>query len=392
MRSPQLEEASETPQAGRHAGLLLAEILMTKKARRSRMSRRASKAPSIYDVAREAKVSVFTVSAVINKTGRVSATFGRHVKAAIDKLNNRQNLLARSLDKQQTHTLGMVVTDIANPFFPAIVRGAEDAAQKAGYSMLLCNSDDKEDKEAVYLELLISKRVDGIILNKTPSALTVAQRRMLDEAKVPIVLLMRTCPGLKTDIVQTNDRLGASEAISHLARIGHKRIAFVSGPLDVSNARTRRQGYCPVLGQWGLEYVPQLTFEGDYRIESGHRAGHALLPHRPDAVLVTNYLMTIGFMSAADEIGLRCPEDFALVSFDDYPWLGCFRPRLTTIELPKYELGDAAVRLILERIQGKRTQPVTVNMLPQLRVRESCGFMLYPKREAPAALHAHDKP
>lgn len=391
MCSPQLEEASETPQAGRHAGLLLAEILMTKKARRSRMSRRASKAPSIYDVAREAKVSVFTVSAVINKTGRVSATLGRRVEAAIDKLNYRPNLLARSLAKQQTHTLGMVVTDIANPFFPAIVRGAEDAAQKAGYSVLLCNSDDKQDKEAVYLELLLSKQVDGIILNKTPAVLSVAQRRMLEGAKIPIVLLMRTCPGLKTDIVQTDDRRGAMDAVSHLARIGHKRIAFVSGPLHVSNARARRQGYRKALEASGLEYVPDLTFEGDYRIESGHRAGLALLPHRPDAVLVTNYLMTVGFMSAADEIGMLCPEDFALVSFDDYPWLGCFRPRLTTIELPKYELGDTAVRLLLERIQGKRKQPVTVNLLPQLRVRESCGFMLHSRKESVAVMERSAK-
>jgi len=363
---------------------------MTKNPKRTRTTSRGSKAPSIYDVAREAKVSVFTVSAVINDTGQVSSTLARRVEAAVRKLNYRPNLLARSLAKQQTHTLGMVVTDIANPFFPAIVRGAEDAAQKAGYSMLLCNSDDKQDKEALYLELLISKRVDGIILNKTPAALTVAQRRMLDDSRVPIVLLMRTCPGLKTDIVQTNDRLGAIDAISHLARIGHKKIAFVSGPLNVSNARARRQGYFSAMEQWGLEYDPQLMFEGDYRIESGHRAGHALLPHRPDAVLVTNYLMTIGFMSAADEIGLRCPEDFALVSFDDYPWLGCFRPRLTTIELPKYELGDAAVRLLLERIQEKRTQPVTVNLLPQLRVRESCGFMLHSKKEPAVAAEAHD--
>jgi len=354
---------------------------MAKKTRRTRMSGRASKAPSIYDVAREARVSVFTVSAVINKTGRVSATLGRRVEAAIHKLNYRPNLLARSLAKQQTHTLGMVVTDIANPFFPAIVRGAEDTAQKAGYSVLLCNSDDKQEKEAVYLELLLSKRVDGIILNKTPATLSIAQRRMLAEAKVPIVLLMRTCPGLKTDIVQTDDRQGAIDAISHLARIGHKRIGFVSGPLHVSNARARRQGYRKALEANGLEYLPELTFEGDYRIESGHRAGLALLPRRPDAVLVTNYLMTVGFMSAADEIGMRCPEDFALVSFDDYPWLGCFHPRLTTIELPKYELGDTAVQLLLERIQSKRSQPVTVNLATQLRVRESCGFMLHSRKE-----------
>ena len=344
--------------------------------KKPRPSRRVSKAPSIYDVAREAKVSVFTVSAVINDTGRVSATLGRRVQAAIGKLNYRPNLLARSLAKQQTHTLGVVLTDIANPFFPAIVRAAEDAAQKAGYSMLLCNSDDKPDKEAMYLELLISKRVDGLILNKTPAPLSTAQRRMLDDAKVPVVLLMRTCPGLKTDLVQTDDRQGAMEAVSHLARIGHKRIGLVTGPLRVSNARARRQGYIKALENLGLEYHPDLTCEGDYRIESGHRAGHTLLPRRPDAVLVTNYLMTIGFMSAAEEIGLRCPEDFGLVSFDDYPWLGCFRPRLTTVELPKYELGETAVRLLLERLQGKRTHPVTVNLPPQLRVRESCGFML----------------
>ena len=144
-------------------------LLMLRTSKRTRTANRTSKAPSIYDVAREAKVSVFTVSAVINDTGRVSTTLARRVEAAIRKLNYRPNLLARSLAKQQTHTLGMVVTDIANPFFPAIVRAAEDAAQKAGYSMLLCNSDDKADKEAVYLDLLISKRVDGIILNKTPA-------------------------------------------------------------------------------------------------------------------------------------------------------------------------------------------------------------------------------
>jgi len=224
---------------------------MTKKSGRS-AGARGSKAPSIYDVAREAKVSVFTVSAVINETGRVSATLSRRVEAAVRKLNYRPNLLARSLAKQQTHTFGMIVTDIANPFFPAIVRAAEDAAQKAGYSMLLCNSDDKADKEAVYLDLLISKRVDGIILNKTPTALTVAQHRMLDEANIPIVLLMRTCPELKTDIVQTNDKQGAMDAVDHFARIGHKRIAFVSGPMNVSNARARRLGYTKALEARGL--------------------------------------------------------------------------------------------------------------------------------------------
>lgn len=351
---------------------------MPKKSTRTRSN--GSKAPSIYDVAREARVSVFTVSAVINQKGRVSATLSRRVEAAIRKLDYRPNLLARSLARQQTHTLGMVVTDIANPFFPAIVRAAEDAAQKAGYSVLLCNSDDKQDKEARYLELLLSKRVDGIILNKTPGSLSAAQRKMIADARVAIVLLMRTCPGLKADLVQTDDERGAHEAVTHLARSGHKRIALVGGPEQVSNARARRQGYLKALEAAGLAFDPGLIFAGDYRIDSGHRAGLALLPHRPDAVLVSNYLMTVGFMSAADEIGMRCPEDFALVSFDDYPWLGCFRPRLTTIELPKYELGNTAVRLLLERIERNKGRARTITLLPQLRVRESCGFMLHTRR------------
>jgi LacI family transcriptional regulator len=353
-------------------------VTTRKKGTRTRSN--GSNVPSIYDVAREARVSVFTVSAVINKKGRVSTTLSRRVEAAIRKLGYRPNLLARSLASQQTHTIGVVVTDIANPFFPAIVRAAEDTAQRAGYSVLLCNSDDKPDKEARYLELLLSKRVDGIILNKTPGPLSPAQRKMLADARVPIVLLMRTCSGLKADLVQTDDEQGAYEAVAHLARSGHKRIALVGGPEQVSNARARQQGYLRALEAAGLTLDPTLIFAGDYRIDSGHRAGLALLPRRPDAVLVTNYLMMVGFMSVADEIGMRCPKDFALVSFDDYPWLGCFRPRLTTIELPKYELGTTAVRLLLERIERRNGRVRNVTLRPQLRVRESCGFMLHTRR------------
>lgn len=343
-----------------------------------------SKPPSIYDVAREARVSVFTVSAVINNKGRVSTTLARRVGTAIEKLSYRPNLLARSLARQRTHTIGVIVSDIANPFFPAIVRAAEDAAQKAGYSILLCNSDDEMDKEDRYVELLLSKRVDGIILNKTHGKLSNLQRDLLKKTNVPLVLLMRTCPGLKADVVQTDDEAGAFEATSHLARNGYRRIALVGGPSDVSNARSRTRGYIRALAENGLRHEPKLIFEGDYRLDSGYRAGLALLPRRPDAVLVTNYLMTVGLMNAASEIGISCPEDFALVSFDDYPWLGCFRPRLTTIELPKYELGETAVRLLLERMEGNRTRQEVVTLAPQLRVRESCGFTLR-FHEAPCA-------
>lgn len=343
---------------------------------RKARKRSAKRGANIYDVAREAKVSVFTVSSVINR-GQVSAPLQRRVETAIRKLNYRPNLLARSLAKRQTHTIGIIVTDIANPFFPLVVRGAEDVIQKSGYSILLCNSDNKREKEECYLELLLSKQVDGILLTKAPGRFTAPLRRMLAAAKTPLVLVMRTCPDLKTETVLTDDFEGAFQATSHLARVGHRRIGIVTGPLSVSNGVARLEGYRKALEARSLDCDPELVIEGDYRIDSGYRAGLSLLPRRPDAIFVANYLMTVGFMQAADEIGMRCPEDFGLVSFDDYPWLRCFRPRLTTIELPKYEVGAFSAQILLERLSGKRRSRGVVHKLaPQLRVRESCGFTL----------------
>lgn len=340
---------------------------------RSRKSGRR-KMPSIYDVAKEARVSVFTVSAVVNKKSHVGARLRQRVEAAIEKLNYRPNLLARSFAKRQTHTIGLVVPDISNPFFPVLIRGAEDAAHKHGYNILLSNSDDRIEKEHASLELLLSKRVDGILLTKTPGPLKPSLRQMIDDFQVPFVLLMRTYPSLTKDAVITDDYKGALEAASQLARVGHRKIAMVGGPLKVSNGRARWKGFKDALAAHGLAYDPELVFEGDYRIESGYHAGHTLLARKPDGVYVANYLMTVGFLKAAEEMGMRCPDNFGLVSFDDYPWLDFFRPALTTVELPKYQVGYEAAELVLERIAGKRGPGILIKLPPQLRVRESCGF------------------
>lgn len=334
------------------------------------------KIPNIYDVAREAKVSVFTVSAVINDSGQVSATSQKRVRSAIEKLNYRPNLLARSLAKRQTFTVGIVVPDVSNPFFPQVVRGAEDTLQKAGYSTLLCNSDDHLEKEEHYLEFLISRRVDGILLTKTPKRLSAILRQRLADSKIPVVLLMRKTPDFNTDVVLTDDNKGAYDAVSHLARLGYGNIALVNGPLHVSNARERRDGYLKALHDHQRPVDSKLTYEGDYRLNSGYDAGLALLPKRPEAVLVANYMMMIGFIKAAEEMGLHCPNDFGLVSFDDYPWLGFFHPRITTVELPKYDVGVAGAQFLLDRINGKRQKNTILKLPTQLRVRESCGFRL----------------
>jgi LacI family transcriptional regulator len=338
------------------------------------------KAASIYDVARESSVSVFTVSEVVNKKSHVSKKLRERVEAAIRKLSYRPNLVARSLAKQKTHTIGMIVPDIANPFFPVVVRGAEDAALKHGYNLLLCNSDDSLDKEERAIELLLSKRVDGILLTKTADDFRPPLRKMIKEVKIPFVLVMRTYGKLTADAVITDDYQGAYDAVCHLARAGRHRIGLISGPLKVSNAVARYQGFHDALKAMDLPFQQELVVEGDYRIESGYRAGHALLSHRPDGIYVANHLMTVGLLKAAEEMGLRCPEDFGLVSFDDYPWLGIFRPRLTTVELPKHQLGSEAAELLIKRIAGDKGKSVLRKLQPELRIRESCGFALHVAR------------
>lgn len=344
---------------------------------------KVGKAPSIYDVAKEARVSVFTVSAVINGKSHVGRALRQRVEAAIQKLSYRPNLLARSLAKRRTHTIGIVVPDISNPFFPLVVRGAEDAAQKHGYNILLSNSDDRQDREEQCLEVLLSKRVDGIVLTKAPHDFSPSLRHLIDDVKVPFVLLMRTYPRLTKDAVISDDYKGAYEAVCQLARAGHRRIGLLGGPLTVSNGRERWKGFRDALEANSLSYDPELVMEGDYRIESGYRGGHALLSRSPDGLYVANYLMTVGLLRAAEEMGMRCPEDFGLVSFDDYPWLAIFRPRLTTVELPKYRIGYEATELLLERIKGTRRPGGVRKLVPELHVRESCGFRLRPNKHAP---------
>ena len=292
--------------------------------RGSRASRR--KTPTIYDVAREARVSVFTVSAVINNKSHVGAPLKKRVDAAILKLNYRPNSLAQSLANERTRTLGVIVPDISNPFFPMLVRGAEDTAQKRGYSILLCNSDGLLEKEELYLDLLVAKRVDGILLTKSPGELSPQTMSLLSSMNVPTVLMMRTYPSLTGDAVITDDLQGSFEAVSHLARIGHQTIAMVGGPLSVSNGRTRLQGFKKALKASGLRLQSKAGVRGrlPYRLRP---PGRSCLCYRtvPDAVFVANFLMTVGFLQAAQEMGMRCPEDFGLVTLDDYPWLRLVR-------------------------------------------------------------------
>src|SRR5207253_8827955 len=192
-------------------------------------------------------------------------------------------------------------------------------------------------------------------------------------AKVPIALLARSVPGFATDLVEMDDRGAAYEGVLHLHRLGYTRIGFIGGLRGASTSRRRLDGYRAALRAAKLRLDPALVVEGDFRVESGYRAGLELLKRRPDAVFVGNYLVTVGFMEALRQYRMRCPDDVAVVTCDDHPWLDVFAPRLTTIDLPKHELGAAAAQLLVERIAHPRGRRRTITLKNALRVRESCG-------------------
>lgn len=342
---------------------------------------------NIYDVAKRARVSVATVSAVINNTTYVSPPLQARVREAIDHLDYRPNLLARSLARQKTHMIGMIVPDIANPFWPEVVRGAEDQARRAGYTLFLSNSDDDVNKEALYLNVFLANRVDGIIMAKAPGRASANSAGIFDRIKaanIPVTLMVRDGGrGLSYDTVVLDDRAAAYEAVTHLLRIGHQRIALINGSPGVSSSQKRLAGYKKALKDFARPLVPALIHHGNFRDESGYRCGVDVLKQKPDAVFITNYLMAVGFMRALRQYQLRCPDDVAIVTCDDHPWLDSFTPGLTTVNFPKYELGRESFRLLADRVAEPKRSLQNVELKSTLSIRESCGF---PSRRSASAI------
>ena len=329
--------------------------------------------PNIYDVARRARVSAATVSAVLNDSAFVSAGLKTRVESAVAALRYRPNLLARGLAKQRTQTMGMIVPDIANPFFPEVVRGAEDVAHTHGYTLVIASSDNDPKKEEAYLRLFLAKRVDGVILTKAPGPMPADMARAFAKADLPVVLLARTVRGFKADVVELDDYDAAYEGVSHLLRFGYERVGFIGGLRGASTSRRRLDGYRAALRDAKRRYDRALVVEGDFRVESGYRAGLELLKERPQGVFIANYLMSVGFIAALQQYRLRCPEDVGIVTCDDHPWMDAFAPRLTTVDLAKRELGAAAARLLVGRIEKPSLRTQTIRLKSALRVRESCG-------------------
>jgi LacI family transcriptional regulator len=326
---------------------------------------------SIRDVALRAGVSVTTVSHALNGTRFVSDAAKAKVLEAAHALGYVPSEVARGLKQNTTRTLGMLVPNNSNPYFAEIIRGVEDHCYGVGYSLVLCNSNDDPQRQIDYLRVLSERRVDGIVLvaSGDDAAIVAACK----DLRLPLVLLDREIDSIDADLIEVDHAAGGEMATAHLLALGHARVACIGGPLDLRPSRQREAGWRRALAASGVEPRADELVRGDFGPESGAAAMRRLLQsaHPPTAVFVCNDLMAIGALHAAWELDVDVPNDLSVVGFDDIALSAYTSPPLTTVSQPKQAIGTGAASLLLERLQGGRTQARQLILPPELRVRAS---------------------
>lgn len=329
---------------------------------------------TIRDVAAEAGVSIASVSKMLNDPNYGSAETRARVMAAIKKIGYHRNNIARSMVKGKTGMVALVIPDVRNPFFTAVARGVEDVANKYDYRVMLCNTDEDPTKQRNYIDVLRSKVVDGFII-----AVASEEDRYLkkiDREKLPFVFIDRGCSGIPADTVVVDNRDGAYKAVSHLIRLGHKRIGLVAGKRDTLTGRERLRGYLDALRDAGLSVDEALIRDGGFSTEGGYEATRALLAlgRGLTAVFTSNNAMTIGCLKALAEARVKIPDQIAVVGFDDSEWAEFFTPPLTVMRQPTYTMGTLAGEILFQRLEGTGPRErKEIVLKPELVVRESCG-------------------
>lgn len=308
----------------------------------------------IRDVAEAAGVSVATVSRAMNKPDSVSAELRKRVQTAAKRLGYRPNPLARSLRRQRTKVWALIISDISNPFFTSVARGVEDIAQKAGYSVMLCNADEKPAKEAAYLAVAEEDRVAGVILSPHNANTDISS---LQKAGIPCVVIDRALAA-PVDSVLVDSRSSAREATLHLLDQGWSTPACITGPEDAITAMDRRRGYEDALRERGLSRNER-TLHGAFRTEDGRRAAAALLESEapPDSFFIANASLALGVLAELAERGIHPGRDIGIVMFDEAPWAPLLTPPISVISQPAYEIGTEAARLLINRI-GEETPSI----------------------------------
>lgn len=308
---------------------------------------------TIREVAKLAQVAPITVSRVINNSGYVSAETRARVEKAIAELGYVPNMLGPSLRLKRTNTIALVLTDVTNPFFTTVARGVEDVASEGGYSVFLCNSDESLEKQTQYINSLLSRQVDGILL--VPASNSVDNIDTIRQQDVTLVVMDRKVNN-QVDSIRCDSESGAYQIVKHLVALGHRHVAVLAGPESISVSQERISGAQRALAEAGLP--PAYVFHGMLTQQSGAAMTEQALAQepRPTAIFAINNFITIGAMKALLAAGIRVPQDISVAGFDDLPPGLTIDPFFTVISQPAYEMGRRAAELLVQRLKGEAAE------------------------------------
>lgn len=314
---------------------------------------------TIYDVAREANVSMATVSRVVNGNPNVKPATRKKVLEVIDRLDYRPNAVARGLASKKTTTVGVIIPDVSNMFFASLARGIDDVATMYKYNIILANSDSNDQKEVNVLNNLLAKQVDGVIF--MGHRITDEIRGEFSRSKTPVVLAGSIDPDEQVGSVNIDYTSAAKDAVSLLAKNGNKKIAFVSGALiDPINGKNRLKGYKSALAEYGLEYSEGLIFESNYQFKDGLALAERIRNSGATAAYVTDDELAVGILDGMLDAGIKVPDDFEIVTSNDSLLTSVVRPRLTTITQPLYDIGAVAMRLLTKMMNKEEIEEKTI--------------------------------
>ncbi|HCQ89366.1 MAG TPA: LacI family transcriptional regulator [Clostridium sp.] len=324
---------------------------------------------TIKDVAKKANVSITTVSRVINKIeGYTNEETKKRILKVIEELDYKPNALARSLVTKRTKTIGLILPDISNPFFPSIAKSVEDLVNELGYNLILCNSYDDTEKEANYINVLKENCVDGILLNSKQTK----DKYDIYKDDVPMVFIDRK-PEVEIKYgVFVDNYKGAYNATKHLIDLGHRSIACITGPKNINTTIERLRGYKDALIDNHIECDETIIKSNDYAIEGGYEAAKDLIKnHNITAIFTHDDLMACGVYKAAKELSYKIPDDISVVGFDDITLVEFLDPPLTTIKQPTEDIGKVSVEILMDLIENNKIQGKIISLDTELIIRES---------------------
>jgi DNA-binding LacI/PurR family transcriptional regulator len=364
---------------------------------------------TIYDIAREAGVSIATVSKVINSKGKISLEKRNEIMEIMNRLNYQPSVIASALTGKHTYTIGLLIPDIANPFFAEVARAVEERGHQLGYSVIICGTDNRDERIEQYISVLRQKRVDGIIigtgigdpailreLSASMPTVIIGREALLTASGTGVVQpqaavgerkqerLARAAEGgarqtdraltaVNVHTVVADDRQGGRTAADHLLQLGHMRLAVLSESLAISSSRERLRGFRERLAEQGIQMADEYVKQCKYRVEDGKRQATELLAasDRPTALFCCNDLLAVGALQAAKEAGIRVPEDLSVVSFDNTILASVTDPPLTSIAQPMEQLGTAAMDLLVQEFDSPQAEKQRISLRTELIVRES---------------------